>query len=245
MTEEELRRLAHRRIWVASPEDCGFVALKSVLSSHVELVDAPAGARGNEPLQANRLREIARADIVAKASDAAFGKPLVTNILRAMIVEAIVAKGLSADWKYCAADWSGWDFQSTDGIKLEVKQSAARQGWATEASPPTKCSFDIAPRIGYFEGVAWRQFPEPTRIAHIYVFAHHPGTDLSADHCGPRQWRFYVIPACRLPANAKTISLSRIQSLKLADEVGFEKLAGCVDEVKASLSIGAVGKIAQ
>jgi hypothetical protein len=245
MTEEELHQLAQQQVWAATAEECGFVALKSALPGGVEAIDAPVGARGNQPFQANRLCEMTRADVVAEASKAAFGKPLVTNILRAMIVEAIVAKGLSAGWEYCAADWSGWDFQSTDGIKLEVKQSAARQSWAAEASPPTKCSFDIASRIGYFEGVDWRQFPNPTRIAHIYVFAHHPGTDLSADHCDPQQWRFYVVPALRLPENAKTISLSRIQNLKLAREVGFEELAGCVAEVKASLSIGAIGKIAQ
>jgi hypothetical protein len=245
MTEEELRRLAHQRIWAATPEECGFIALQSVLPGGVECVDAPVGPRDNEPLQAHRLRDITGADIVAKASDAAFGKKLVTNILRAMLVEAIVAEALSANWRCCSADWTGWDFQSVDAIKLEVKQSAARQTWATEASSPSKCSFDIAPRIGYFEGVDWRQFPEPIRIAHIYVFAHHPVTDLSADHRDPRQWRFYVIPACRLPGDAKTISLSRIQNLGSAHAVGFEELAGCVEEVKASLSTGAAGKTAQ
>ncbi len=245
MTEEELRRLAQQRVWAATPEECGFVVLKPALSGNVELVDAPVGTRDNQPFQANRLREITRSDIVAKASEAAFGKPLVTNILRAMIAEVIVAKCLSADWEYCAADWSGWDFQSRDGIKLEVKQSAARQSWATKASPPTKCSFDIAPRLGYFKGVDWKPFPKPTRIAHIYIFAHHPGIDCSADHCDPQQWRFYVIPACRLPENAKTIALSRIQNLKLGDAVGFEELASCVEQAKASLSTGTVGKTAQ
>ncbi len=40
---------------------------------------------------------------------------------------------LGDEWKLVSANWSGWDIESRDGIRVEVKQSAARQalGWST------------------------------------------------------------------------------------------------------------------
>ena len=53
---------------------------------------------------------------------------------------------------------------------------------------------------------------DPRRFADIYIFAHHPITDESADHRDPRQWRFYLVSADCLPPE-KTISLKKITAL--------------------------------
>lgn len=89
------------------------------------------------------------ADIQRKVADAAFGRPLITNVLRGQVVEAIVACALEPEWHWCAADYSSWDFDRADGFRVEIKQSAARQSWAT-SDKPSSCSFDIAERKGYF-----------------------------------------------------------------------------------------------
>lgn len=45
-------------------------------------------------------------EIVARVSNAAFGRPLVTNVLRGQVVEAIVASALEPEWTWCAADYA-------------------------------------------------------------------------------------------------------------------------------------------
>ena len=65
--------------------------------------------------------------IIATAPKYTFGKPLVSNNFRTIIVEAILHHVLEPDWRWCWQDWGPWDFEHTDGTRLEVKQSAAKQ----------------------------------------------------------------------------------------------------------------------
>lgn len=170
--------------------------------------------------------------IVALAAHAAFGRPLVNNVLRAILVEAIIhaALGDSDGWEWCSADWAECDFRHRDGIRLEVKQSAALQSWHREGEKPSRPSFDIAERTGYYRGSDWTD--APGRNADIYVFAHHPVTDQTADHREPAQWRFYVVAASALPAQ-KSISLARVA--RLADSVDVEGLQKAVTRVQEAL----------
>jgi len=136
--------------------------------------------------------------VVAAASAAAFGRPLVQNNLRALLVEAMIDAVLPDAWTWVAANWAGWDFKRAGGIRLEVKQTAARQSW--ETTKPGRCSFDIRPRTGHWEnGNRWIEHEGRKRNAEIYVFAHHPVDNERADHRDPAQWRFYVVPEFRLP----------------------------------------------
>jgi hypothetical protein len=148
------------------------------------------------------------AEVVQRAADAAFGSPLVTNVLRAQLVEAMIALALDPTWSWCSADYAPCDFQRADGLRLEVKQSAARQTWSTEK--PSKAIFDVAARTGRNEQHGWVE--EYGRAAHIYVFAQHPVFDDSADHRDPTQWQFYVLPTSALP-NVKQIALGTIKTM--------------------------------
>jgi len=161
-------------------------------------------------------------DILRKVADAAFGRPLVTNVLRGMVAEAIVACALEPEWHWCAQDYANWDFERADGLRLEVKQSAARQSWAT-SDKPSACSFDIAARKGRLEGATW--IDAPGRAAQIYVFAHHPVADISADHRDPAQWNFHVVRSADLPA---TRSLSLACARRLCPAVDFAMLKAAV-----------------
>ena len=163
--------------------------------------------------------------ILNKVSETAFGRPLVTNVLRGLVVEAIVAAALEPQWQWCAEDYSSWDFQRGDGLRLEVKQSAARQSWAV-SDKPSQCSFDIAQRKGRWEGPIWIE--APGRAAHLYVFAHHPVADSSADHRDPSQWHFYVVPTRDLPATRR---LSLVAAARLTEPVGFGELATKVQTI--------------
>jgi hypothetical protein len=165
-----------------------------------------------------------------KACAAAFGDRLVSNIYRGLVAEIIVGAALGSEWRLCSGDWRGWDFEHASGWRLEVKQSAARQTW-TRSRPTTKPIFDIRARAGYFEGADW--VPDPRRFAEIYVFAHHPIMDETADHRDPSQWRFHVVAADQLPVG-KTISLVKV--VRLADAVRWTELQAAVESIRAARS---------
>ena len=170
------------------------------------------------------------AEVVAKATDATFGKPLVTNVLRAQLVEAMVALVLEPAWNWCSADYASCDFERSDGLRLEVKQSAARQSWSTDK--PSKAIFDVAARTGRNEAHGWVE--EYGRAAQLYVFAHHPLFDDTADHRDPAQWQFYVVPTSALP-DVKQIALGSIKALTGA--VPISTLAETVSAVARRIAI--------
>jgi hypothetical protein len=168
-------------------------------------------------------------EIRAQLCAAAFGSPLISNIYRGLVAEIIIGAALDPEWQLCSGDWRGWDFEHPAGLRLEVKQSAARQTWTGERKATTPI-FDIRARTGYFEGADW--VADPRRFAHIYIFAHHPIMDESADHRDPRQWRFYLIPTTRLPAG-KTISLVKVALL--SDAVPWIGLKAAIENLRAIL----------
>lgn len=175
---------------------------------------------------------LSKEQVVARASHAAFGKPLVTNVHRSMLVEAMVAEILEPTWTWCAADYSSYDFHDASGIRLEVKQSAAMQTWNAGIGRASKSSFDIAPRTGeYVDGVVWRE--GTARNAVIYLFAHHPVADLTADHRDPAQWLFYVVLESALPAQ-NSIALSGVSKLTQPVVISdlCEKVAQLVNEFR-------------
>lgn len=146
--------------------------------------------------------------IIAEATRAIFGKPLVTNVYRSVLTEAVVARALP-DWEWVSADYGSYDFRHPTGLRLEVKQSALRQSWVS-LTPP-KPSWDIKPRTGYWsDGNVW--VPSPGRNADIYVLGLHDVIDDTADHRDPNQWKFFVIVAASLPATQR-LSLRKAEML--------------------------------
>ena len=167
-------------------------------------------------------------EVVARVSNAAFGHPLVTNVLRGQVVEAIVAMALEPEWIWCAGDYGSWDFERPDGLRLEVKQSAARQSWAAPVHGRTNPSFDIKARTGRWERETFVN--EPGRAAQIYVFAFHPIQDDSADHRRPDQWQFYPVRTIDLPATQR-IGLGSVS--RLVHAVDFAELKVAVASLQA------------
>ena len=167
-------------------------------------------------------------EVVEKASDAAFGKALVTNVLRGHLVEAMIALALEPEWTWCGADFASWDFERSDGVRLEVKQSSRRQSWATMATTKIAPRFDVTARTGRYEGNTF--IPEPGRAAHLYIFAYHDCNDETADHRDPAQWEFFVMSANMLP-NVAHLGLGSIR--RMTPSVSIAGLATKVQEVAA------------
>ena len=155
-----------------------------------------------------------------------FDVPIMGNLYRPHYVERMVAIGLGEGFKLVSADWAGWDIEGPKGLRIEVKQSAARQTWTDRpslAGKPTTGSFDIAPRKGYYSDGGSEWVPKPGRHAHIYILAWHPIADeTEADHREPAQWLFFIVPANQLPQDQKTISRTVVE--KRWSAVRFEQL---------------------
>src|SRR5262245_50759395 len=114
--------------------------------------------------------------------DRLFGSRIIQNNFRGELVEEIVNLAIGDAWTHCAKDWAAWDFQR-DRIRVQVKQSAARQSWDNdtgEALRPRRGVFPIPEKAGYFEGTDWRS--EPGRQADIYILAWHADDTGEADH---------------------------------------------------------------
>lgn len=159
-----------------------------------------------------------------------FGSPLLRNSIRGELVEEMVAMALEPEWELCAGDWAACDLrQPRSGLRIQVKQSAARQSWHRSERVPGNPRFSIAEKTGRWEeGDKW--VAEPSRNADIFIFAWHPHGGADADHRDPEQWLFHVVAETRLPA-AKSISLAAIRAL--ADPVRFVGVAAAVRAIAA------------
>jgi hypothetical protein len=164
--------------------------------------------------------------VFSKVSNAVFGKPLINNVFRGHLVEAIVSLALGPTWKWCSEDYSSWDFENGAGIKLEVKQSAKKQSWVVTGQTPSPAQFDIAARKIHWE--QGKRVEANARAANIYIFAFHPLDGADADHRDPFQWEFYVVASKRLP-HAKTVRLSVLAKSHVP--VGFDSLKGAIDSL--------------
>ena len=163
-------------------------------------------------------------DITARLIHRLFGAPLLRNSIRGEWVEEMVALALEPEWALCAGDWGACDLAQVDGpLRIQVKQSAARQSWHVPASPPPCPRFSIAHKTGRYEGLTW--IADPSRNAEIFIFAWHDRTDATADHRDSAQWQFFVVAEPDLPPQ-KSISLAALA--RVAESVRIGHLAEAV-----------------
>lgn len=152
-------------------------------------------------------------DIIKEIVKELYKQRVLSNLLRPLYVERLLARLLAGNWKCVGGDWSGWDLEDgVSGLRIEVKQSAARQTWSKDK--PTKPIFDIEERTGYYaNGATW--INGPGRPADIYIFAWHPGfhPKEAVDHTDPEQWEFYVVAERDLPVGQKSMGLAGILKL--------------------------------
>lgn len=149
--------------------------------------------------------------VVERACDLLFGKPLVMNVFRGQLAEAIIAVALEPEWEWCSADYANWDFQNAEGLRLEVRSSAARQSWTSTSDRVPDPRFDIRARRDVDRAVG--SAAASYRFADIYIFAYHPRTDVGADHRDPSQWRFHCALTSHLPRQ-NSISISALRKLR-------------------------------
>lgn len=180
-------------------------------------------------------------EIALRLASRIFDQPLIENQYRSAFIEAMIEPYLAPHgWSYTGNGWGGFDFEHTDGRRLEIKQSAAHQTWSEPRNLRTSGAFDIAARTGYYYKNESKFAPTPGRCAQTYVFAWNPlyGRDpqsgeLIPDHRNPEQWEFYVVPVSQLPSGRKTIALSKIKAI--SKPVKLVKLSAAIETACAAL----------
>ncbi|MFP5329841.1 MAG: hypothetical protein ACLGHC_06875 [Alphaproteobacteria bacterium] len=170
--------------------------------------------------------------ILQRLTQRLYGSPVIRNDARGELVEEIVAAALEPDWQLRSGDWGACDLvHPASKLRIQVKQSAARQSWHKENGRQPKPCFSIKEKTGRWEdGDRWVE--ERSRNADIFIFAWHPVTDDTADHRDPHQWQFFVVAERDLPVQ-KSISLTRVMTL--SDPVSFNALPAKVGEVFGQL----------
>jgi hypothetical protein len=170
--------------------------------------------------------------ILQRLTKRLYGSPLVRNDVRGELVEEIIAVALEPEWQLCSGDWGACDLiHASKNIRIQVKQSAAKQSWHKAGARAPKPCFSIKEKTGRWEeGDRWVE--ERSRNAEIFIFAWHPVADATADHRQPSQWEFFVVPERSLPSQS-TISLSRVR--QFSEPVGFDALAAKVGIVADQL----------
>lgn len=153
-----------------------------------------------------------------------YDRPIMNNLQRGDYVECMIAWMLGEEWQLTSEDgweWAAWDCEHVStGVRLEIKQSAARQSWDGGAQRPRRSPrFDIAPRKGYWpkDGSAW--VSDPRRLADVYAFAWHGEVDEHTDHRDPVQWRFFVATEQHLPVGQKSIGLGELEKISVSCDV--------------------------
>lgn len=139
-----------------------------------------------------------------------FGSRLITNVVRGIVVEEIVAIALEPDWAHCGSDYASCDMiHPASGTRMQIKQAAALQSWGPLKGPPR---FSIAHKKGAWvdNGQSW--IPGRSRNAEIFVFGWHPLTTDEADHRDPSQWHFYPVRESSLP-DQESIALSALDKI--------------------------------
>lgn len=156
-----------------------------------------------------------------------YKRAVMNNVDRAYFVECLIAVALGKQWQLTSQnnwDWAAWDIESDDGVRLEVKQAAARQSWDGKAQTRKRNPrFDIAPRTGYWprDGGQWVPADKNRRVAQIYVFAWHGENKAKlCDQRNTEQWLFYVVREEHLPPGQKSIGLTALQELVAPCRIG-------------------------
>jgi hypothetical protein len=182
---------------------------------------------GNEPLTLNGK------ELSYKLSD--FWQWSVSDILsnatRGVFAEFIVATALNIDLQDVREEWSAYDLESPEGIKLEVKSASYVQRWFQ--NDYSKISFSIKP-ARYWDSATNKQHEIPARSADVYVFCllHYKDKE-SINPLNLDQWEFYVISTETLNGYTRSQTFITLPSLKrLAKAINYEFLGHAIRDMK-------------
>lgn len=162
--------------------------------------------------------------IISSLAKRLYDRKIMDNRERGDYAEELVAEALGKQWKWVGIGWHPWDFEgNVDGkrIRIQVKQSAARQIWQRPKRFNPHFSIETKDKPSYVErdhlGIL---IEDAGRFCEIIIFAWHGVDDIKrCDHRAPNQWIFFVVPEKAL-AKMNRISIDKLESDWLSQEGG-------------------------
>ena len=148
---------------------------------------------------------------------------LLSNATRGRFAEFVVATAINVDRTQLRDEWSAYDLETRDGIKLEIKSAAYIQSWFQRML--SKISFSIKPAL-YWDSITNKQSKIKSRHADVYVFCllHHENKQ-TANPLNLNQWEFYVLATKELNDYTRSQHSITLKSLqKLTQSVLYEGL---------------------
>ena len=158
---------------------------------------------------------------------------LVSNTMRGVLAEFIVARALDIDTTAGREEWAAYDLRTADGVTVEVKSAAYVQSWAQHR--PSAIQFAVGKRRAW-DSATNHMAEEPTRSAAVYVFALLAHQDRATlDPLNLDQWRFYVLSTAELNERKRSQHSITLPSLA-AMNAGPHKF----DELRAAVEAATV-----
>lgn len=148
---------------------------------------------------------------------------ILSNATRGRFAEFIVATATNIDMTILRDEWSAYDLETPEGIKLEIKSAAYIQSWFQRSF--SKISFSTKAAL-YWDSLTNDQSSEKKRHADVYVFCllHHDNKP-TVDPLIMNQWEFYVMATKELNEYTRSqhsITLNSLQ--RLTSAVPYDKL---------------------
>ena len=148
---------------------------------------------------------------------------ILSNATRGRFAEFIVATAINIDKTALRDEWSAYDLETIDGIKLEIKSAAYVQSWFQRSF--SKISFSIKAAL-YWDSLTNKQSSEKKRHADVYVFCllHHDNK-LTVDPLNLNHWEFYILSTKELNEYTRSQHSITLKSLqRLTNSVSYDKL---------------------
>lgn len=156
---------------------------------------------------------------------------ILSNATRGRFAEFIVATAMNIDLTGVREEWSDYDLETSEKIKLEIKSSAYIQSWNQDKI--SRISFSIKPAAGWNNSTN-RRLEIKQRQADVYVFCilNHIERE-TINPLNLNQWEFYVLSTSELNKFAKSqrsISISKLK--KLTTAVNYDKISNTIKSLK-------------
>ena len=148
---------------------------------------------------------------------------ILSNATHGRLAEFIVATATNINTTKCRDEWSAFDLETPEGIKLEIKSAAYLQSWFQQRL--SKISFGKRAAL-YWDSLTNKQSETAKRHADVYVFClpHHENKQ-SVDPLNLNQWEFYVLATKQLNDYTRSQHSITLKSLQaLTKPICYDKL---------------------
>lgn len=154
---------------------------------------------------------------------------ILSNATRGILAEYLVARALGVAADGVRDEWAPYDFETPDGVRVEVKSSAYLQAWFQKEMSQVKF---LVPKTRAWSAATNILSDVLTRQAEVYVFALLTHQDkATVNPMDLKQWCFYVLPTSVLDARTRSQhSIGLANLCKLCGAVTYAQLREAVAE---------------